>query len=82
VPRSRKLALIARATGSAVIAPAGQPHALAPLPAISYLVNAAAAPLVPAPQARHSRVWRKFDERVARAVEMYSHLIEHDRLSR
>jgi len=82
VPSGRKLALIARATGSAVIAPAGQPHALAPLPAISYLVNAAAAPLVPAPQARHSRVWRKFDERVARAVEMYSHLIEHDRLSR
>jgi len=82
VPRRRKLALIARATGAVFIAPAAQAHALAPLPAISYLVNAAAASLIPAPQAPRSTVWRRFDERIARVVEMHSHLIEHDRLSR
>ena len=82
VPRSRKLALIARATGAVFIAPAAQAHALAPLPAISYLVNAAAASLIPAPQAPRLTVWRRFDERMARVVEMHSRLIEHDRLSR
>jgi len=82
VPRGRKLALIARATGSALIAPAGQTNAFAPLPAISYLVNAAAAPLVPAPQPRRSAVWRSFDERLTRLMDMHAHLIEHDRLTR
>jgi len=82
VPRSRKLALIARATGAALIAPAGQSEALAPLPAISYLVNAAEEPLVPALQPRRSTLWRSFDERIARVVEMHTRLIEHDRLSR
>ena len=82
VPRSRKLALIARATGAAVVAPAGQTHALAPLPAISYLVHAAAAPLVDAQRAPRRTVWRRFDERMAGLFEMHSHLVEHDRLSR
>lgn len=82
VPRSRKLALIARATGAALIAPAGQTQALAPLPAISYLVRAAEAPLVSRPPAPRIGVWRRFDERIARVVEMHTHLIEHDRLSR
>ena len=82
VPRGRKLVLIARATGSALIAPAGQTQALAPLPAISYLVDAAKAPLVPALQPRRSSVWRSFDERMARLIDIHAHLIEHDRLSR
>jgi len=82
VPRGRKLALIARATGAALIAPAGQAQALVPLPAISYLVNAAAARLVPPQQPRRSAVWLSFDERMARLMAMHAHLIEHDRLSR
>jgi phytoene synthase len=82
VPGTRKLALIARATGAALIAPAAQAQALAPLPAISYLVDAAVGTLVPASQPRRSSVWRSFDERMARLIEMHSHLIENDRLSR
>jgi len=82
VPRGRKLALIARATGSALIAPAAPAQVLAPLPAISYLVKAAAAPPIPAPPVPRSTLWRRFDERMARVVKMHTHLIEHDRLSR
>jgi len=81
VPNGRKLALIARATGSAVVAPAGQTRALAPLPAISYLVNAVAEPLVPMTPPRHPSLWRRFDDRMARAAELHARLTAHDRIA-
>ena len=82
VPPSRKLALLARAAGAAFVAPAGQTQAMAPLPAIAYLVEAAEAPLAPELVGKESTVWQRFDERMARLMEMHARLVEHDRLTR
>jgi phytoene synthase len=82
VPRSRKLALLARAAGAAFVAPAGQTQVMAPLPAIAYLVEAADSPLASDPVVKERTVWRRFDDRMARLVEIHAHLVEHDRLSR
>ena len=79
---SRKLALLARAAGAAFVAPARQTQAMAPLPAIAYLVEAAEAPLEPKLVGKESGVWQRFDERVARLMEMHARLVEHDRLTR
>jgi len=72
VSRRRKLALIARATGAAVIAPQAQKQPLVALPEVQFLVDAAA-------QAAHaSRVGavphRTFDERMAWACDLHARL--------
>jgi phytoene synthase len=73
VPRSRKLALLARAVGGAAWAPrsAAAPE---PLAAIRFLVEAMA------PHARVSLARpRSFDERTARVVDLFERLAERDR---
>jgi phytoene synthase len=82
VPRSRKLALLARAAGAAFVAPAGQTKAMTPLPAIAYLVEASDSPLASDLVVKERTVWRRFDDRMARLVEIHAHLVEHDRLTR
>jgi phytoene synthase len=65
VSRSRKLALIARATGAAVRVPAPDATAAPALPAVQFLVDAAAAPV-----ATSAPPQRSFDERVGWVIEL------------
>jgi 15-cis-phytoene synthase len=75
VPRRRKLALIARATGAAVVLPAAPQQGLTPLPAIDYLVRAASSA-----QAHQQRPPRKrsFDDRMAWASDLHARLVQQD----
>ncbi len=82
VSRSRKLALIARATGAAIVAPAGQTHEMAALPAIQFLVSAAASPLGELPLARRAVPRRSFDERMDWATDVYARLEQQRRAGR
>jgi phytoene synthase len=82
VPSRRKLVLIARATGAAIKPPAALPDALQPLPAVKFLVDAAAvAPMVSA-AAQQSPPRRSFDERIAWATDLHARLIQRDRVMR
>ncbi len=65
VSGQRKLALIARAATAAVVAPASANAALPVLPAVQFLVDAAAAP-----QARSALPSRTFDERVGWVIQL------------
>jgi 15-cis-phytoene synthase len=76
VPRRRKLALIARATGAAVRLPATPEPDLTPLPAIDYLVMAAGASLAQTHTPRPRR--RSFDERMAWATDLHARLVAQD----
>lgn len=76
VSRRRKLALIARATGAAVIAPQAQTRPLAALPEVQFLVDAAAQAL-PASVA-DAVPHRTFDERMAWACDLHARLHHHD----
>jgi 15-cis-phytoene synthase len=81
VPRSRKLRLIARATGAAFMSPT---HALgdpAALPAVQFLVDAVAAAdpqasVVPQNNPRIPK--RSFDQRMEWATDLYARLSEQD----
>ena len=76
VSRRRKLALIARATGAAVIAPHAQPKPLVALPAVQFLVDAATQAL---PASRVGAVPRRsFDERMAWACDLHARLHNHN----
>ncbi len=76
VPRQRKLRLIARAAGTVLILPADGRWTPEPLPAISYLVHAAAASRMPAhatkPTVASAAVpARGLDERVGWVIELF-----------
>ncbi len=76
VSRRRKLALIARATTAAVIAPHAQTQPLAALREVQYLVDAAAQAL---PASAASAVPRRtFDERMAWACDLHARLHNHN----
>jgi 15-cis-phytoene synthase len=87
VARRRKLALIARATGAAVMAPAEPQRGLEPLPAIDFLVQAANVSLAlrnntndtsTNTPAREHKPKRSFDERMAWAADLHVRLVEKD----
>ena len=84
VKGQRKLALIARAAGAAFIAPAFEGAAVAALPAVQYLVDAAAAtaPALPAARtATRARTrTRSFDERVGWMIELSERHAAHQRV--
>jgi len=76
VPRQRKLALMARAAGTVLVLPADGRWRPAPLPAISYLVDAAAAARPPAHAAKPSVApvavpSRGLDDRVGWVIELF-----------
>jgi phytoene synthase len=73
VSKGRKIALMARATGAALVAPGAAPVPLHALPAIQYLVDA-----VPADTQAHgsqeappARANRNFDERVVWLIDLF-----------
>ncbi len=70
VPRRRKLALIAQAGVAMVVAPSGAAAGFAPLPAVRYLVDAAALPQLP------QRARRSFYQRTVAIIELLENL-EH-----
>lgn len=73
VPPRRKLRLAAGALSAAVVAPARASTALAPLPAIRYLVDAGAA---------HEVRPRSFYERTVRVIEILERVAQRDRVAR
>ncbi len=84
VPRRRKLVLIARATGAAILLPAAQPGALLPLPAVQFLVDAAAVATAATAGVAvlQSLPQRTFDERIAWATDLHVRLIQRERVLR
>ena len=74
VSRQRKLALVARATGAAVRAPADGRSALPVLPAVAFLVDAAAAQ-----NAQAGRLARTFDERVGWVIDLFERRVAQQR---
>jgi 15-cis-phytoene synthase len=72
VSSRRKLALIAIATGSAYLPTLHRLADEAPLPAVQFLVDAAAA-------GETRLAERSFDERMAWAADLYARLVEQDR---
>jgi len=73
VPPRRKLGLAAGALSAAVIAPARRNDALAPLPAIRYLVEAGAS---------RTHAPRSFYDRTVWVIEMFERVAQRDRLER
>lgn len=72
----RKLALMARAMVAALVSPAGENTALAPLPAVQFLVDAAAHAATPeAPPG-------SFYNRTLRVIDLFERVAERDRVSR
>ena len=70
----RKLALVARALGSVVTPPAARAsRGLAPIPAVQYLVNAAASDALPQ---------RSFYDRTVRVVDLFERVAHRDRMQR
>ena len=82
VPGRRKLALIARASGAAIVAPAEPNASLTPLPAIRFLVDSASASLAGAEAARSQVPRRTLDEGFAWAIDLHTRLREQDRALR
>ncbi|MBZ8139130.1 phytoene synthase [Rubrivivax gelatinosus] len=68
VPTRRKAALMARAASAALNTPGRAYISMTPLPAIQYLVDAAAASPVPAPPPRPPQ--RSFDDRIGWVIEL------------
>lgn len=66
----RKLALVARAAASALVAPATPGHALPALPALQFLVEAALEPGKALGQSDAKAATRSFDERVAWVISL------------
>jgi phytoene synthase len=77
VSGQRKLALIARAATAAVVAPAAAKARLPILPAVQFLVDAAAAS-----PPRRSPVARSFDERVGWVIQLCERQSMQQRVSR
>jgi 15-cis-phytoene synthase len=77
VQRRRKLALIARATGAALLAPAATQAGLQPLPAIQFLVSAACTS-VNSSARRTTRL--SFDGHMERLTNIHARLAEHDQV--
>ncbi len=77
VSGGRKLALLARASGAALIAPADSSYELAALPANEFLVQAATVP-APSDVSKATRR-RSFDERAQWAAELFERLALQDR---
>lgn len=75
VSGARKWALLARASGAALIAPANPKHELPALPANQFLIDAAKLPSGTAPSASPSR---SFDERARWAAELFERLERAD----
>lgn len=73
----RKLALLARASGAALIAPADPSYRLAALPANEFLVQAAT--VTPAEKPPQVPKRRTFDERAQWAAELFERLALQDR---
>ena len=65
VSRQRKIALLARASGAALVTPGSAGTALPPLPAIQYLVDASQAPEAATMPSR------SFDERVVWLIDLF-----------
>jgi phytoene synthase len=80
----RKLMLISRASSAWLIAPRAADPATGPLPAIAFLVDAAADTLNERPTARVGGKARRrsFDEKVVWAADLFERLSEQDRLAR
>jgi 15-cis-phytoene synthase len=79
VQRRRKLALIARATGAALLAPAEPQAGLVPLPAIQFLVSAACSSVSRVvPLRRGTRL--SFDGHMERLTNIHARLAEHDQV--
>ena len=75
VSGARKLALLARASSAALIAPADPEHELPALPANQFLIDAARLPSGTAPSASPRR---SFDERAQWAAELFERLERAD----
>ncbi len=73
----RKIALLARASSAAFIAPADPCERLAPLSATQFLVNAAA--ITPHADASRAAVGRSFAERTRWVAELFERLAAQDR---
>jgi len=80
----RKLMLISRASSVFLIAPRAADLSSGPLPAIAFLVDAAADTLSGRPTARVPGKARRrsFDEKVVWATDLFERLSEQDRLAR
>jgi phytoene synthase len=80
----RKLVLISRASSALLMAPRAADPATGPLPAIAFLVDAAADTLNERPTARVAGKARRrsFDEKVVWATDLFERLSEQDRLAR
>lgn len=79
VSKRRKLVLIARATAFAINAPEST-TALAPLPAIAYLVDAVAVAYGPAGRSGRWRMpQRNFEQRVEWMIDLFGRLEERDK---
>ena len=81
VSAKRKLALLARASGAALVLPADPKHHFAALPANQFLVQAAKLPPGDMPAAQEQPAPRTFDERARWTAELFERL-EHNRVSR
>ena len=81
VSAKRKLALLARASGAALVLPADPKHHFAALPANQFLVQAAKLPPGDTPAAQEQPAPRTFDERARWTAELFERL-EHNRVSR
>jgi phytoene synthase len=80
----RKLMLISRASSVYLISPRAADKVAGPLPAIAFLVDAAADTLNGLPPARVAGKARRrsFDEKVVWATDLFERLSEQDRLAR
>lgn len=78
VSGKRKLALLARASGAVIFAPADPKHHFAPLPANQFLVLAAKLPLGDVPPALEESPRRSFEERARWTAELFERLERAD----
>lgn len=78
VSGKRKLALLARASGAALFAPADPTHHFAALPANQFLVAAAKLPLGDVPYAPTGPPRRSFEERARWTAELFERLERND----
>lgn len=78
VSGKRKLALLARASGAAIIAPADPKHHFDPLPANQFLVTAAKLPLGDQAATPEGSPRRSFEERAQWTAELFERLQRAD----
>ena len=78
VSGKRKLALLARASGAAIIAPADPKHHFDPLPANQFLVTAAKLPVGDQAVAPEGSARRSFEERAQWTAELFERLERAD----